>query len=62
MSVEEKSFKAMCIAVARKEHKSIAEIEEEWCLSDIAFMCASYKEEGDEMERINRDIQASYSK
>ena len=52
----------MCIAVARKEHKSIAEIEEEWCLSDIAFMCASYKEEGDEMERINRDIQASYSK
>lgn len=48
-------FKEMCISIARKEHKRISEIEEDWTLSDIAFMCASYREEMLEMEKLDRE-------
>jgi len=53
---DEKMFKAMCISIARKEHKRISEIEEEWTLSDIAYMCASYREEALEMEKLDREF------
>ena len=46
----------MCISIARKEHKRISEIEEEWTLSDIAYMCASYREEALEMEKMDREF------
>ena len=49
-------FKAMCISIARKEHKRISEIEEEWTLSVIAYMCASYREEALEMEKLDREF------
>lgn len=49
-------FKAMCISIARKEHKRISEIEEEWTLSDIAYMCASYREEALEIEKLDREF------
>ena len=56
MEEDEKMFKAMCISIARKEHKRISEIEEEWTLSDIAYMCASYREEALEMEKLDREF------
>lgn len=56
MEEDEKMFKAMCISIARKEHKRISEIEEEWTLSDIAYMCASYREEALEIEKLDREF------
>ena len=52
----------MCISIARKEHKRISEIEEDWTLSDIAYMCASYREEALEMEKLDREFKRETQK